>query len=161
MLWCIHANTVLISNLHDGNFIMISMSVLIATFDICSVDVDINLTFNILLLAPPAVWNCFTRKGKITIGKEGELCWKFMDLGQGYALRCDTDWWKWACQRLWFLEKNVWKCHPCQEKGLLQWPLSCFHNFNFQKSFHNVWSLSCATPVFLSLVANLNVSRNI
>lgn len=52
---CIHANTILIINLHDGNFLMILMSVLIATSDSQSTDVDINLTFNILLPTPAAV----------------------------------------------------------------------------------------------------------
>ena len=48
MSLCIHDNTILIVNLHDGNFLMILMSVLIAISDSGSGDVDINLTFNIL-----------------------------------------------------------------------------------------------------------------
>lgn len=51
MSLCIHDNTILIINLHDGNFLMILMSLLIATSDSVSGDVDINLTFNILLPA--------------------------------------------------------------------------------------------------------------
>ena len=57
MSLCIHDNTTLIINLHDGNFLMILMSMLIATSDSWSGDVDINLTFNILLPTPLAVWN--------------------------------------------------------------------------------------------------------
>lgn len=57
MSLCIRANTILIINLHDGNFLMILMSMLIATSDSWSVGVDINLTFNIVLPAPPAAEN--------------------------------------------------------------------------------------------------------
>lgn len=52
---CIHDNTILIINLHDGNFLMILKSMLIATSDGRSGNVDINLTFNILLPTPLAV----------------------------------------------------------------------------------------------------------
>lgn len=55
MSLCIHANTILIINLHDGSFLVILMSTLIATSDSWSGDVDINLTFNTLLPTPPAV----------------------------------------------------------------------------------------------------------
>lgn len=81
MSLCIHDNTILIINLHDGNFLMILMSLLIATSDSVSGDVDINLTFNILLPALLAGWNYFVRKekntrgGRISMKKKVNLLW--------------------------------------------------------------------------------------
>ena len=64
MSLCIHDNTILIINLHDGNFLMILMSVLIATSDNVSGDVDINLTFNILY---PSAFSFGIFKDEITL----------------------------------------------------------------------------------------------
>lgn len=55
MSLCIHADTILIINFHAGNFLIILMSVLSATPDSWSGDVDVNLTFNVLTATPPVV----------------------------------------------------------------------------------------------------------